>query len=217
MDRTACGLRLAARGGAWISSMASVILLFLMGSTMAGEKTDAPPRPAAGGAGHGEAGKPYDPREFTPEQRDRIEKLFARVICDCPRENWSKTLAGCPDGCSEDQKKKIREAVKRGLTDEQVLDEQLAAHGGDRRVLAEPDSPLASLFPYLTLGVLTAIVVLVLIASIRPRPAARPPAKAAGIAGMDGTKALAESGRGAAAEDERRIADAVEKDLQEME
>jgi hypothetical protein len=170
---------------------------------------------AAGEAGHGEAAAPYDPRDFSPEQRARIEKLFLEVMCDCGEENWSRTLAGCPSGCAEPQKRLIREAVKRGLTDDQVLKDQLQRHGGDQRVLSVPDSPLSSLFPYLALGAATAVVLMVLLAKVRPRPRGKSPGggpttppPAAARAGAPGSTP--------ATEDERRIGEAVERDLQEM-
>ena len=170
---------------------------------------------AAGEAGHGEAAPPYDPRDFTPEQRARIEKLFLEVMCDCGEENWSRTLAGCPSGCAEPQKRVIREAVKRGLNDDQVLKDQLQRHGGDQRVLAVPDSPLASLFPYLALGAATALVLMVLLAKVRPRARGKAPG------GGPTTPAAPAAGAGApgsppATAEERRIGEAVERDLQEM-
>jgi cytochrome c-type biogenesis CcmH protein len=170
---------------------------------------------AAGEAGHGEAAAPYDPREFTPEQRARIEKLFLEVMCDCGEENWSRTLAGCPSGCAEPQKRIIREAVKRGLTDDQVIQDQLKRHGGDQRVLSVPDSPLASLFPYLALGAATALVLMVLLAKVRPRARGKPPGGSAASPHPGAARAGSPQSP-AATEEERRIGEAVERDLQEM-
>lgn len=192
------------------SSRAGLLcLLGLQALAGAGESPPVPPKEApvllpAQGAGHGVASKPYDPREYTIEQRERIEKLFLRIICDCPRENWSKTLAGCPEGCAEPQKKRIRELVKAGKTDEEVLEDQLGSHGGDRRVLAEPDSLLATYFPYIALGALCAAVLFILFASVKKRGAVPAPAPS-------GERPAAD----VPSEDER-IARAVEKDLREM-
>ncbi len=154
-------------------------------------------------SGHGERAKPYDPREFTPQQRERIDRLFYRVMCKCKKENWSKTLAGCPDACADEQKQEIRVAVKAGRSDQEILDEQARKYGP--RALAIPDSTLASWFPYMVLGGLTVVVLLILARSIRPAPRTGPEGESQGPASPSGLS-----------EEDRRIADAVERDLEEM-
>jgi hypothetical protein len=178
------------RGG--ILGAGAAILLFL-GSAAGGE------------SGNGVEGVTYDPREFSPVQKERIERLFGQVMCDCPRESWSRTLAGCPDTCADPQKAEIRDGVKRGLTDQEVLSEQLKIHRGDRRVLSVPEGILSSLFPYLALGGLTAVVLMVIAAAVRPRSKVKSAAP-----GAD------ERPPAGATDEDRRIGDAVEKDLQEM-
>jgi len=70
------------------------------------------------------------------EDRRRVEHLEASIICACPRENWSKTLANCPDGCADQQKLFIRDAVRSGKSDGAVFEAMVAAYSG--KVLAAP-------------------------------------------------------------------------------
>jgi len=155
-------------------------------------------------AGHGSPSKEYDYREFTPEQRERIDYLFRRVMCACPRENWTRTLAGCPDDCADAQKAQVRAAVKRGLSNEEVLAEQVKRYDTEE-VLSLPPSNLAHLVPYAALAALAVVVVGLLVRAVRPAggPA---PSGAATAATPD-----------ARSEEEKRLDAAVEKDLAEME
>lgn len=73
--------------------------------------------------GHGERGEaaeiPFDPEE--PGMFRRLKRLETYVMCACPNENWSRTLANCPDGCADPQKFEIRDMVREGRTDEQIF------------------------------------------------------------------------------------------------
>jgi len=154
-------------------------------------------------SGHGESPQPYDPREFAPEQRERMERLFYRVMCACPRENWSRTLAGCPEACADPQKREIRAAVKAGKTDQEILEEQQKKYGP--QALAIPDSTLASLLPYLGLGTLTVIVLWILYRSVHRAPR---------DSRAEETSEISEESSLSA--EDQRISEVVERDLREM-
>jgi len=177
-------------------------------------------RDGDGAEGHGMEGKPYDPADYTPGQRERVDRLFTLVICACPKEGYTKTLAGCPDGCADEQKREVRAGVKAGKTDQQILDEQVMVHG-TKQVLSLPDSRLAHLVPYLALAVMVLVVLAILVASVRPRPpagaairgaAASPPGKASAA----GPRADGPSAGEGDPEEEARLEAAVERDLAEM-
>jgi hypothetical protein len=151
---------------------------------------------------HAAEAAPVDTSDLTPEQLERIESLYGRVLCACPEEDWTRTLAGCPHGCSDRQKRMVRDGVKRALADEEILAEQVRVFGTEK-VLAIPRSTAATLVPYLILVVFTAGVVVLLAASLRPSRRGAPPAPPVDAPG-GGT------------EEDRRIAEAVERDLEEM-
>jgi len=159
---------------------------------------------AAGADLHGHEAAPFDAGDLRPGEKERFDGLFSKIICACPRENWTKTLAGCPDGCSDRQKDMVRRAVRTGKTDAEILDEQLRTFGTPK-VLAIPDSAMATWFPYAALIALGAIVVALLNRSVgraRARPSGEAPPPPAPTEGQT--------------EEERRIAESVEKDLREM-
>jgi cytochrome c-type biogenesis protein CcmH/NrfF len=168
---------------------------------------DLPPleQDAGMAAGHGEPAKPYDPRDFTTPERERIELLFQQVMCKCPREDWSKTLAGCPDGCAEQQKAEIRAAVKAGKKDDQIIAEQVGRYGREAR--ARPDSLLAHWGPYLALAACGILALLALSRALRP---AKPVPEAVSVAAAPPAETVT------ASEDERRLEEEVERDLREM-
>jgi cytochrome c-type biogenesis protein CcmH/NrfF len=167
-------------------------------------KLDLPPGFEGDFPGHGEASKPYDSKDWSPEERRRLDHLFGQIVCACPKEGWSKTLAGCPDGCSEKQKAEVRAALKAGKTDEEIIAEQVRIYGTEQ-VKALPDSPLAHLFPFVALGALAVLAVAFLVRSVRPRrPGAAEPPPAAAV-----------RAEGPAA-GQNEIEEAVERDLREM-
>jgi len=176
----------------------AALALLIAASSRAGD--EPPPRPPAGAPEVDEHGHsvhshyPYDPRDFTAEQRERIERLFRHVICACPRENFTKTLAGCPDDCADTQKGMIRAAVKAGKTDQEIFDEQVRA-AGTRQVLSVPESALAHYGHFIILGVLTVGVVWLLRRSLKPPEA---------------------GGKTKSGPDEERLGDAVDRDVAEM-
>lgn len=75
------------------------------------------------GARHDASGSmvpPLDPKDWTAAQIKRIERLEGFYICACPKEKYTKTLAGCPDGCADEQKILIRESVREGKSDAEI-------------------------------------------------------------------------------------------------
>jgi cytochrome c-type biogenesis protein CcmH/NrfF len=183
--------------------IAAAILALSVQGSMAGTAAAQGPQES----GHGHAAPAYDLRDFTPEERGRIDHLQSVLICACPTEGWAKTLNGCQEGCAQPQKTAIRAAIKAGKTDQEIIDEQVQAFG--ERVKAIPDSTLSRLVPFLALSALTVVVLGLLLRSVRrkgvggagpgrPRRAGEPPA------------AAADPGR------EKELADLVERDLTEM-
>jgi hypothetical protein len=151
---------------------------------------------------HAAEAAPVDTSDLGPEERERIERLFTRVMCACPEEDWTRTLAGCPHGCSDRQKEMVRQGVKKGLPDEEILADQVRTFGTEK-VLAIPRSAAATLVPYLFLVVFTAGAIFILAASLRP---SRP----------GGTRERTVEAPGGATEEDRRIGEAVERDLEAM-
>jgi cytochrome c-type biogenesis protein CcmH/NrfF len=96
------------------------------------------PEPSAGmPTGHGERGAPQPLLELTDDQlRLRMKRLQGQVMCACPDENFSRTLANCPDGCADPQKSAIRAQVMSGWPDDRIIAAQIAEHGP--RVRAHP-------------------------------------------------------------------------------
>ena len=78
---------------------------------------------------------------LTPEERNRVRRLLQEIMCDCPRENYSRTLSNCPDACAKPQKMIIRRMVKDGNRDEEILQTMLHRVQQDQRVLARAVTP----------------------------------------------------------------------------
>lgn len=92
----------------------------------------APPAPVApaepGDDGHGKKVE-FVLHDLDPDQRRRVLEAWAHVICNCPRENWSKTLLNCPDGCALPQRRQVQERVIDGWDLGQIVAEQVTLHG----------------------------------------------------------------------------------------
>lgn len=67
--------------------------------------------------------------ELPPAQQALAKDAWAHVMCACERENWSRTLANCPDGCADRQKLEILGRVSEGWTLQQIVDEQVKSYG----------------------------------------------------------------------------------------
>jgi len=98
--------------------------------------------------------------DLSVENRQRARTLWSHVICSCKRENWSKTLTNCPDGCSDPQKQTILEQIQAGWSDEKILDAQVVQWG--TKVMAKPDDALTYALPIVFLLGCIVVVWLVL-------------------------------------------------------
>jgi cytochrome c-type biogenesis protein CcmH/NrfF len=74
--------------------------------------------------------------DLTPEQRDVTLDAWAHVYCACPDENWSRTLANCPDGCARGQKQEIIALVRQGYDVKRIVAEQVKKY--TERANADP-------------------------------------------------------------------------------
>ena len=109
----------------------------------------------AQGAGHGAKGF-IILDQLETAQRQRARSLFAEIVCNCPRENWSKSLLNCPDGCADKQKQEILQQVTLDWDDARIIDYQVKAYGP--RAHDKPDDVLTYLLPVLFLLVCVAVV-----------------------------------------------------------
>ncbi|MCG3134408.1 MAG: hypothetical protein HMLKMBBP_01714 [Planctomycetes bacterium] len=108
--------------------------------------------------------------ELTAEQRRRTLDAFAHVVCKCPSENWSKTLAMCPDACANPQKATVVRRVIEGRTLDEIVAEQVRLYGP--KASAEPASGID---PAVGAGIaVVAAAVVAAVALMRRRPAAKP-------------------------------------------
>ncbi len=190
-------------------------LTLQLGAQAPASEEKPPPKPAeaqapSGGAGgHGEVDElTFDSRDYTPEQLIRLEKLYSLIVCKCPRENWTKSLAGCPEGCALEQKVQVRQAVKAGKTDEEILAEQVKLYGP--QVLARtPAEGLAGFYLYLLPFLCLAFFAIVMVLILRrlTRRTARPEV----LAGQTPAPAAAPS------REDEEWSRKIEQELQEME
>ena len=112
-----------------------------------------------------------DPQSFTAAEKSRINRLFDFVICQCPKESWTKTLNGCPDGGADLQKGQIRTAIRDGKTDQEILDEQVKLYSP--KVLARTPAEgrtgfMVYALPFIVLAVAGGLVLVVLTAVVKP-------------------------------------------------
>ena len=67
--------------------------------------------------------------ELNPTQRKAAIEAWNHVVCNCPRENWSKTLANCSDGCAAHQKPDVLQRVVAGWSLDAIVEEQVKLYG----------------------------------------------------------------------------------------
>lgn len=91
----------------------------------------------------------------------RIHRLFAEFKCKCPKEDWTRTLAGCFEPCVDPQRALVRKLVADGLTDEEIRD-RMIQDAGTEKVIAQT-SALPNLIPSAIFIVLGCGVVLLLL------------------------------------------------------
>jgi cytochrome c-type biogenesis protein CcmH/NrfF len=147
----------------------------------------------------------FDTRDYSRVDLARFERLYGIVVCNCPREDWTKSLTGCPDPCANHQKAEIRQRVTAGWTDEQILGEQERKYGpkaiGRTSALGVTGFLLYA-GPFLLLIALVVGVVVVLSRITRPR-------SAAGAADQVAAPA-------AASDDDARWSARIDRELEEM-
>lgn len=78
---------------------------------------------------HGGHGREIDLSQLTPDQRRTALAAWNHVYCKCPNENWSRILAGCPDGCADPQKQEILGRVVEGWDLDRIVAEQVQRYG----------------------------------------------------------------------------------------
>ncbi|MCE9636187.1 MAG: hypothetical protein K8T90_10835 [Planctomycetes bacterium] len=74
--------------------------------------------------------------DLTAEQKAAALDGWAHVYCRCDRENWSRTLSNCPDGCAMEQKQMVVRGVLAGRSLKDIVAEQVQAFGP--RAAADP-------------------------------------------------------------------------------
>ena len=94
------------------------------------------------------------------EDARRLNRLYAEFKCKCPKENWTRTLAGCFEPCVDPQKDLVRRLVAEGLSDEKIR-RRMILDAGTEQVLARPSS-LPNYIPYAIFATLGLCVLLVL-------------------------------------------------------
>lgn len=124
-----------------LAAGACVLVLTLSAAAFA-QEGEQPPAPGGGDhatdehGGHGHAVL----ADLSPGERKLALEAFAHVYCKCPSENWSKTLANCPDGCADEQKQEIMHAVQAGWSTDAIVEEQVRKYGP--RANADPSSAI---------------------------------------------------------------------------
>ena len=188
-------------GGVLVVLRSGVVLAVTWVSLAAGEPGAAPRLPdPSDHDGHGHSTVTLNPKDFTAPELERISALYSQIICACPNENWTKTLAGCPDGCADRQKQMVRDGVKAGKSDAQIINEQVRGYGTEQ-IRAQPDSVFSKTGPYIALGILGIVMGLVLARSVRKRGGVTP----------SGTLTAAPKHG-----DDASASDQIERDLEEM-
>ena len=96
----------------------------------------------------------------------RILRLFSEFKCKCPKEDWTRTLAGCFEPCVDPQKALVRKLVAQGLDDDAIR-ARMIEDAGTEKVIARPSAAywillLPNLFPITFFIVLGGGVVLML-------------------------------------------------------
>jgi len=110
---------------------------------------------------------PQDASSQGPGDSKRILRLFSEFKCKCPKEDWTRTLAGCFEPCVDPQKALIRKLVAQGLDDD-AIQARMIQDAGTEKVIARPSAAywillLPNLFPITVFLVLGGGVVLMLV------------------------------------------------------
>ena len=112
------------------------------------------------------------------DRSSRREHLWRVIMCWCPREKWTRTLAGCPDACADEQKAMVSTWVSEGRTSNEVVELMVAHPQGGEKVRgylkATGINRLGYLLPFLFFGAAVVVfgVVLRRVTRKRDEPAA---------------------------------------------
>lgn len=123
---------------------------------------------------HGRAVQVLDDSAFSDLEMRFIRKLETEIMCACIKENWSRTLSNCPDGCADPQKQEIREMVRSDATEAAIYQFMINKYGP--KVRSTPPGILKYLLPSLIFVVGFAIA-WAAAASWRTRDRTEPPPK----------------------------------------
>jgi len=145
---------------------------------------------------------------FRENMKARREGIEREVMCWCTTENWTRTLAGCAEGCAEEQKGLIREWLAAGLTDAEIVERMVAHPKGGSRVRAVPEATgtnrLGYVAPFAFLAAAALVLAIVLRRVIRRGPPDRTP--------------VGQNGEAPAPDDvDDEIGRQIERELEEME
>ena len=158
----------------------------------------------------GEPATAFFDRSVADARDEARARLWGKIICWCTDEGWTKTLAGCPDGCANPQKTMVENGLDEGLTDEEIIERMVNDPRGGEQVRAslkaEGFNLVAFWMPVLTGGFALVLVVLALRRLVH-RGGADAPAAQRGDGAADGVD-------GGPAQD--RWTELVEKELEEL-
>ncbi len=154
----------------------------------------------------------FDASDITVEQEQRINRLFSMVICNCPKENWTLSLNGCPNSCADHQKNEVLAMVKQGKSDEEILNQQIEWHG-PKAVGRIKAKGMSGLLVYggpfvLLMGALIGVVLFLksVTNKVLESPKSSPESSSADSTSSD--QALTD--------EDRQLGDAIERELEEM-
>jgi hypothetical protein len=77
---------------------------------------------------------------FRLHRNRRISSLETSLICWCKEEDWTRTLAGCPEGCAMEQKMLIGAWLDEGATNDEIIERMVQHPRGGPRVRAAPEA-----------------------------------------------------------------------------
>ncbi len=152
------------------------------------------------------------------DRSSRREHLWSVLMCWCPREKWTRTLAGCPDACADEQKSMISTWVAEGRTSDEVVELMVAQPQGGEKVRgylkATGINRLGYLLPFLFFGAAAVVFGVVLRRVTRKRDESFVPPSDGGDR-PDGDRS--DGGRSdEPSEEDKHWSDLVEKELKEM-
>ena len=134
----------------------------------------------------------------------RMEALHRNILCWCPDENWSRTLAGCTDPCANEQKAMVQRGVDEGLSDAEIIQQMVDYPRGGPSVRAIPEIAGTNLLGYMLPLILVAAGVLVVVVLLFGLSSRRPPLAAPA------------GGEPEEGEEDRIWGERIEKEIKEM-